>query len=743
MSNITSTDVRQSYTIDQAAPTASLASKPPLLSTSTNASFAFTANDPIAGGVSSGIHHLEYQLDGGNITVASSPLSFSGLSLGNHTFTLRAVDNAGNFSPATNYNWTIGTFPSVTSILRQSPNGTSTNASSVTFQVAFSEAVSGVDASDFSLSSSGSIITESPQVSAVNGSIYNVTVNGIVGNGTLGLGVINDGTIQDLAGLPLANGTNSNWDFQPPATYVVVAQPSLVLVADLNGDGILDLATGSYSSSRGTVLLGNGNGTFQPQKTFATTGTGSTSIGVGDFNGDGKKDLVLTLEIGGRINLLAGDGNGNFLLQSTAATGTHPKELEVADFNKDGKLDVAIASRTGGFMGVLLGNGNGTFQPIKTYASGSGSLMIETADMNGDGNLDLAVTNLSSNTVSLYLGFGNGTFQAQKTLAVGTTPGDVTLVDLNGDGAKDIVVPNKSNNTISVLLGNGNGTFQPQATYPAFNTPYYTTVGDMNGDGNLDVVVQSILGATLSILAGNGDGTFQLPRTYSAGTINGGSGLAIADLNADGSLDMVYVDYPGAGLGAAGVLLANGTFVNQSYAIDQAAPTVSLTSQPPLQSASTNASFAFTGNDPVVGGVSSGIHHLEYQLDGGNITVGSSPVSLSGLSLGNHTFTLRAVDNVGNLGPVTSYNWSIGTYPSATSILRQSPNGTSTNASSVTFQVAFSEAVTGVDASDFTLSSSGKRLHRVASGQRGERFDLQRDREWHRRQRHLGPRLDE
>ena len=90
--------------------------------------------------------------------------------------------------------------------------------------------------------------------------------------------------------------TNSNLDFLPAATYVTVAQPSLMLLADLNGDGILDLATSSYSSSRGSVLLGYGNGTFQPQKTFATTAAGSTSIGVGDFNGDGKKDLVVTLE---------------------------------------------------------------------------------------------------------------------------------------------------------------------------------------------------------------------------------------------------------------------------------------------------------------------------------------------------------------------------------------------------------------------------------------------------------------
>ena len=198
----------------------------------------------------------------------------------------------------------------------------------------------------------------------------------------------------------------------------------------------------------------------------------------------------------------------------------------------------------------------------------------------------------------------------------------------------------------------------------------------MNGDGKLDVVIQTT-GGTLSILAGNGDGTFQPPAHLFAGwNRNGGSGLDIGDLNSDGRLDMVYVDFPGAGLGVAGVLLSNHHLCSQSYTIDQAAPTVSLTSQPPLLSASNTASFSFTGNDPVAGGVSSGINHLEYQLDGGNITVASSPLSLNGLSQGNHTFTLRAVDNAGNFSPATNYNWTIGTFPSLMSILRQSPNGT-------------------------------------------------------------------
>ena len=207
------------------------------------------------------------------------------------------------------------------------------------FQVAFSEAVTGVDVGISRCRVAAISRRVRCRSSSVNGSIYNVTVSGIVGNGTLGLDLLNNATIQSLAGIPLPVGkVNNQLTFTPAATYTASAQPGLVVVADLNGDGFLDLATASYSSAIGSVLLGNGNGGFQPRKTFATTATGGTSIGAGDFNGDGKIDLIVTLELSSRINLLAGDGNGGFQLLRTAATGSFPVDLQVGDFNKDGKL---------------------------------------------------------------------------------------------------------------------------------------------------------------------------------------------------------------------------------------------------------------------------------------------------------------------------------------------------------------------------------------------------------------------
>ena len=506
--------------------------------------------------------------DGGNFTIATSPLALSGLSQGNHTFAIRAVDNAGNIGPSANYTWTIASGdtskPSLVSIVRQSPASLNTNAGNVTYQVTFNETVTGFDASDVSLALTGNLTTGSVQVSPVNETTYNVTVNGIVGNGTLGIILLNDGTIQDLAGNSLTSTSEINaLSFTPATTYTASSQPSQVVVADLNGDGILDIATAGYGSQLGSVLLGNGNGSFQPRKTFLTSAMGSRAIGYGDFNGDGKVDLVTTLQNTSRINLFLGNGNGGFTLQPNVSTPLAPVDLQVGDFNNDGKLDVALVHRNNNWMSVFLGNGNGTFQTSKTYATGTTPNSVTAADLDGDGNLDLVVANSGNSRVSVFIGFGNGTFQNQQTLAVGSGPWGVSLADLNGDGKIDIAVANHSSDNIGVLLGNGNGTFQPQVTFATLDSPYYVEAGDMNGDGKLDLVIQSQGTGNLSILTGDGTGAFVQARSYAAGKNGGASGLALSDLDGDGRLDMVYMDFPMTGQGLAGVLLANNSLASR------------------------------------------------------------------------------------------------------------------------------------------------------------------------------------
>ena len=109
-----------------------------------------------------------------------------------------------------------GGFPYVESINRTSPAGPVTNASSVSYTVTFSEAVTGVDATDFQLALGGTATGTVSQVTPVSGSVYTVTVSGVTGNGTLGLNLVDNGSIHDLAGDPLTQ-QNAPAAFPGPA----------------------------------------------------------------------------------------------------------------------------------------------------------------------------------------------------------------------------------------------------------------------------------------------------------------------------------------------------------------------------------------------------------------------------------------------------------------------------------------------------------------------------------------------
>ena len=126
------------------------------------------------------------------------------------------------------------------------------------------------------------------------------------------------------------------------------------------------------NSATVSVLLGNGNGTFQARQAFATlTFPGSdglvpSSLTLGDVNGDGKPDLAVTHidrdDNPPSVSVLLGNGNGTFQTQHTFAAGPHPGAVTLGDVNGDGKPDLAVVNLRNKSVSVLLGNGNGTFQ---------------------------------------------------------------------------------------------------------------------------------------------------------------------------------------------------------------------------------------------------------------------------------------------------------------------------------------------------------------------------------------------
>jgi len=320
--------------------------------------------------------------------------------------------------------------------------------------------------------------------------------------------------------------------------YAAGTNPASVAVGDFNRDGVPDVAVANYGSNTVSVLLGNGDGTFQPALTLAADAN-PEFVAVGDFNRDGVPDLVVACSGSNSVSVFLGNGDGTFQpARNFAANGG--QSVAVGDFNGDGVQDLAVADYNlnnvpgSDTVSVLLGNGGGTFQPARTFATaGMNPVTVAVGDFNGDGRPDLAVTN-SANTssgavpgnVSVLLGNGDGTFQPARTLNVGSTPAFVAVRDFNGDGVSDLAVANfdfniQGPNTVSVLLGNPDGTFQAPLSFGAGTNPDSVAVGDFNGDGLQDLAVANFNSNTVSVLINNTVAALNTLTVNKAGTGSG------------------------------------------------------------------------------------------------------------------------------------------------------------------------------------------------------------------------------
>jgi hypothetical protein len=399
---------------------------------------------------------------------------------------------------------------------------------------------------------------------------WSVAVADFNGDGIVDLAVTNSegGSLSILLG-------NGDGTFQAAVTYPLGVLPRSLVVADFNGDGHPDIAVANAGStfSPGTlsVLLGNGDGTFQTAHDYPTFPPAGDSTGyfdtlaVGDFDGDGHLDLAMTGQYG--VVIWLGRGDGSFQFQTGPRYNVGTGSVAVADFNQDGHADLAVTNAEANAVRILVGNGDGTFQAPPSYPTDFGDASaVAVGDFNGDGIPDFAMGTMvgQGGEVLPWLGNPDGTYRNFGTFLAQAPVLRIATADFNGDGKQDILIctynppglhsPRTSG--IQVWRGNGRASFAPAFAYDSDLGIYAAEIGDFNGDGIPDIVIANHgwpyePGNTVSVFLGKDGGTFQVGPNYRV--LSAPNDVVVADFSGDGKLDLAV----GAQEGLS-VLLGNG-----------------------------------------------------------------------------------------------------------------------------------------------------------------------------------------
>jgi hypothetical protein len=310
------------------------------------------------------------------------------------------------------------------------------------------------------------------------------------------------------------------WQPEPDVTMELPAMGSEMVLADMDRDGKLDVVVADHESYAVNVLLGRGDGRFQPSNGspfVAREGTQPHTHGVvvADVNGDGHLDIVTVNNDDGDMSLLLGDGKGTFARApgSPFSCGPSPYPFAASDINGDGYADVLIPNSApeAQTLTILLGNGRGELVPAPNSPFDCGTTVryVASGDLNGDRLPDVVATHNDtpqkgrSLTILINKGQGRLAPTASSPLEVGHYHWGVEIADMDRDGNADLVVA--ADEAIRVFIGDGRGGFKPAAgsPYATGKGAWRLVVADFNGDGKLDVATRCIDADRLEVFFGN------------------------------------------------------------------------------------------------------------------------------------------------------------------------------------------------------------------------------------------------
>ncbi len=281
---------------------------------------------------------------------------------------------------------------------------------------------------------------------------------------------INDDGYDDIIVADRSAGSVKVWQSTGSGTFVQSAtinvnaaiglNPANVEIGDINGDGHLDIVTGLQGGPPGVAtILGNGNGTFQVATATPAGPQGAFNLDVAlaDMNGDGSLDIIASERAPGVVHVQLNNGNGTFQSSLVTFVDDWADSIEIADLNEDGVQDLVVYGTNFNYMRSFMGTGLGTFHSESTFAMEADAPAhfnggVRLADLNDDGHIDMIYNPIADDTFYARFGNGDGTFSSATSFASGSNMRNFWLDDLNNDGSLDLIDADATDNQIGVRL---------------------------------------------------------------------------------------------------------------------------------------------------------------------------------------------------------------------------------------------------------------------------------------------------
>ncbi len=335
--------------------------------------------------------------------------------------------------------------------------------------------------------------------------------------------------------------------------FAMGAGPTDVAIADIDGNGQLDVVTSNGGADTISIRLGDGRGGLGGMDTLAV-GASPQAVVAADLNNANGVDVVVALA-GGGVVLAAATGGGALAVQPASPAGTNTVDLGLAFLDPDDQLDVVALDAGGGAVypflttdaglgsqgmvaldqlaGTAVGLATGSFNDAAgdmdgdAFAfggggsqgfdgSGDGGLTpggiaaafgtdlgrAVAGDFVGSGALDIAVVDRAGG-VFVLTGAGTAMFAVSELIATGSSPVDVAVADVDDDGRDDLLVADATDGTVTVVTQDGGGSFAVAATFDVASTPSGIAAADLNGDGIADIVVAAEGADAVTVLVSN------------------------------------------------------------------------------------------------------------------------------------------------------------------------------------------------------------------------------------------------